>query len=278
MHVAVDGAELWVEEKGRGPAVVVPSGAGSEFYRRTFPAEVRRALRLIYVDMRQTGQSTGSMEGVTFASMADDVDAVRRALGLERIAVMGHSNHAGIALEYGLRHAASTHAIVAVGGVPDFTRAFALGMQRWQAEASAERQAALARRQAEFAAVADGLPDDERAVRQYCSIAPLGWRDPDFDPWPLWGAPPRGVAVYLPWIAQVGTQWNFVPRLGELRAPVLAVCGRWDYLCPIELWQESIAVVPDARLEIFENSAHNPQYEEPERFTRLLTRFLANAS
>lgn len=278
MRIPVSGAELWIEEEGRGPAVLVPTGAGSEFYRRTFSPRLRASLRLIYVDMRETGRSSGRIEGNTFAAMADDLDAVRRALGLERVAVIGHSNHASIGLEFGLRHAAATSAIVAVGGVPDFTRAFPVGMARWQREASPERLEILARRQAEFAATADEFETDERAVRQYVSIAPLAWRDPHLDPLPLWGEISRNVGPYLAWIAQSGTQWNLVPRLGEIRVPVLAVCGRWDYLCPFGLWTEVIDRLPDGRLAIFDDSAHNPQYEEAERFDRLVLEFVTSRS
>lgn len=274
MRVPVAGAEIHVEEEGRGPAVFVPSGCGSEYYRRSFSPALRRRLRMIYVDMRETGGSSGSLQGATFASMADDLEAVRLALDLERVVVMGHSNHASIALEYGLRHSRRCAAAIAVGGVPDFSRAFPVGMERWEREATPEQKAVLARGQAEFAALPEEMDIEERAVRQYLAFAPLGWRDPHFDAWPLWGRAPRGAAVYFRWIAESATRWNLIPHIGELSVPVLAASGRWDYLCPLELWQEAIGSLPNGRLEIFESSAHNPQLEEAERFDEVVLSFL----
>ncbi|HYL60525.1 MAG TPA: alpha/beta hydrolase [Candidatus Acidoferrales bacterium] len=274
--VPVKGAELRVVEQGAGVPVFVPCGAGIEFYRNTFSARLPQNMRFIYVEMRGTGGSTGAIAGSTFASLADDVDDVRAALGLNRAIVLGHSNHGCIAVEYALRHPAQCLAAISACSSPDFSRAFAFGQQRWQKEASAEAQADLARRYAEFEAMDKSkMSADEVSIRQYIAMAPLGWHDPTFDVSKVWGGMPRGAADYMRLIIfEHGSTWNIVPRLPEIKVPLLAASGRYDYLCPVELWAESIDRVPDGRLEIFESSAHNPQVEERERFDSVILDFV----
>jgi pimeloyl-ACP methyl ester carboxylesterase len=89
MYVDVKGARLWVEQDGDGIPVLVPTGGGVEFYRRTFSTALRRDFRFVFIEMRGTGGSSGSIAGATFASLADDVHAVARALALRRPFVMG---------------------------------------------------------------------------------------------------------------------------------------------------------------------------------------------
>ena len=274
--VPIAGATLRVVEQGAGTAVLVPSGAGIEFYRNTFSERLPRAMRFVYVEMRGTGGATGAVAGSTFASLADDLDQVRAALGLERVIILGQSNHGCIAMEYALRRPSHTLAVIPVASSPDFTRAFALGMERWRREASPELQAELARRQAAFEAMdKSALSADEISIHRYIAMSPLGWRDASFDPTGVWGGISRGAADYMRLvILEQGATWNITPRFPEIKAPVLAISGRYDYLCPVELWADSIALLPNGRLEIFETSAHNPQYEDRERFDPMVIDFV----
>lgn len=275
--VEVPGARLHVLIEGTGAPVIVPSGAGAEYYRNTLPPALRERFQFVYVDLRATGDSTGTLEDATFASHADDLEGVRQGLGFERVAVLGHSNHGCIALEYGLRRGARAAAILAVGTAPDFRNAFALGQERWKREASPEAQAALDARMARAGSLLEA--GDSRAMLEaYLATAPLGWRDPSFDPRPLWGdSPPKGMGAYMAWMMAFGAGWNLVPRLHEVAPPVLALSGRFDYLCPVELWEESVALLPQGRLVVFEQSAHNPQYEEREAFAAEVIPFLEAA-
>ena len=56
---------------------------------------------------------------------------------------------------------------------------------------------------------------------------------------------------------------------------MLALCGRYDYLCPVELWEDAIDAVPTGRLVVFEDSGHNPQLEQQEEFDDELQAFLS---
>jgi proline iminopeptidase len=275
MRVAVNGASLWIEQDGDGPVVMVPTGGGVEFYRRTLSTQFRTRHRVVFVEMRGTGGSSGSVDGLTFADLAGDVEAVRVAMGLGPVAVLGQSNHGCIALEHGLRHPDGNVAVVSVASVLDGRDALKIGLERWGAEASDELKADLDRRMKAHAADTSPISDDERGLRQYLAYGALTWRDPDAAP-AYWGGVPFGAGTYLPWIGAAIPGFDASERIRELRSPLLAVCGRYDYVCPVESWA-AIGNAPNGRLEIFEHSAHNPQVEEQQRFDEIVGEFLQKA-
>jgi pimeloyl-ACP methyl ester carboxylesterase len=67
-------------------------------------------------------------------------------------------------------------------------------------------------------------------------------------------------------------QVNFFTEINEVEVPVYFFAGRYDYNTPFELVVEYYDVLEAPHKEIvwFENSGHNINNEEPERFTRLM--------
>ena len=59
------------------------------------------------------------------------------------------------------------------------------------------------------------------------------------------------------------------------RAPMLFVWGQNDTLIPVSHAHRAHAQVPTSRLEIFEDSGHFPQLDEPKRFVEVLSEFIA---
>jgi proline iminopeptidase len=64
------------------------------------------------------------------------------------------------------------------------------------------------------------------------------------------------------------------PALKKLQIPALVIAGRHDCVTPLAMSEEIAREIPDARLEVFENSGHFAHVEEPERFCEVLRRFL----
>ncbi|HVH65423.1 MAG TPA: alpha/beta fold hydrolase [Candidatus Acidoferrum sp.] len=64
-------------------------------------------------------------------------------------------------------------------------------------------------------------------------------------------------------------------RLQELRMPTLLIWGRHDHIFPAAHAKAALEKLPNGRAEIFDDSGHTPQMEEPERFNRLVLDFLA---
>ncbi len=66
------------------------------------------------------------------------------------------------------------------------------------------------------------------------------------------------------------------PRLKDISCPVLCVWGNEDYFVPLALVEETVAGIPNARLEILDGIGHYPHMEEP-GFNRVVERFLNSA-
>lgn len=68
--------------------------------------------------------------------------------------------------------------------------------------------------------------------------------------------------------------WQAVDRLGEIRVPALLVSGRYDEATPA-LQERLLAGLPDAEWVLFDESAHLPHVEEPQRYLEVVASWLA---
>ena len=94
-HIPVGGAELYVREVGKGPAIIVLHG-GPDFDQSYLLPEMDRlsdSCRLIYYDQRGRGKSAINVrpEDVTLASDIADLEKVRQYFHLESLTLLGHS-------------------------------------------------------------------------------------------------------------------------------------------------------------------------------------------
>lgn len=75
--------------------------------------------RVIFFDQPGTGQSwpLDTADTLTVGDALASIDAVRAAVGVSRIVVLGHSWGGYVALAYGIRHPDNVEAVVLVGSV-----------------------------------------------------------------------------------------------------------------------------------------------------------------
>ncbi|MDX2425658.1 MAG: alpha/beta hydrolase [Cycloclasticus sp.] len=69
-------------------------------------------------------------------------------------------------------------------------------------------------------------------------------------------------------------RWVNPAFMRDIQCPTLVLWTRHNPGQPVELAKEAMKMIPDARMVILENSAHWPQWEEPEEFNRLHLDFL----
>jgi pimeloyl-ACP methyl ester carboxylesterase len=99
-YVAHDGARIWYATYGRGaPVLLLHGGLGhSGNWGSQIPALLAAGYRAILIDTRGHGRSTRDARPFMYELLAADALAVLDALGLERVAVVGWSDGACIAL------------------------------------------------------------------------------------------------------------------------------------------------------------------------------------
>jgi proline iminopeptidase len=240
------------------------------YYPRVFSQGLRARLQLIFLDLRHFVATDPAFtpDHITLDTYADDIEQARRTLNLGAVIVMGHSIHGVLALEYARRRPEQIRGVVAIGSFPHLSDDTALARDRlWQAEASEERKAVLARLQAQLTPeLLSALSPIEGFVRSYAAAGPQLWYDFTYDDSWLW----EGVEPNFPVLERLGDEllgtYDLAQGPGEITAPVLIAQGKYDFRFPYTLWEEHRHKLPRHTYVLFERSAHTPPFEEPDRF------------
>jgi len=202
---------------------------------------------------------------------------VRRALGLERVHLYGHSSGSQIAVDY---------ALMRPEGVASYVLANPpLSIPRWLADLAvfrarlpAEVQAVLDRCEAEGTTDAAEYSRATRVFydRHFCRLSPWppqleraldGYSDEVYRA--MWGASELCMTGIL-------KDYDRSGRLGEIAAPTLFLCGRFDEATPeTTAWYASL--VPGAETVVVEDSSHTPHLENPAPTLAAVRSFLAHA-
>lgn len=97
---------LFVETIGSGyPLLLMHGGPGADHWTLAPFRRLADRFTLVFYDHRCNGRSTGApVESMTWENLTADADALRKSLGFEKWAVLGHSFGGHVALEYALRY------------------------------------------------------------------------------------------------------------------------------------------------------------------------------
>lgn len=274
--VRVNGASLRYVIEGSGiPTLVIGSAI---YYPRTFSRRLREALCMAFIDVRHFAETDPlfSLDRISLDTYTDDIEAVRRQLGFQRIVVMGHSHNGNLALEYAKRFPSRVSHVVLIGSPPlEVSRTIEAADAYWEGHASEDRKAALRdKRSALDPGILARLAPNDAYVVEYVADGPKYWYDTAYDASSLWQGVPVNldiIKVFRSFFAN-GYELGWEPEL--LKAPVLVFMGRYDYAVPPVLWDDMRSQLRNLTFQVLEKSGHTPQLEEPERFDRVLLEWL----
>jgi proline iminopeptidase len=234
---------------------------------------------LIFYDQRGTGDSTLVTDPAALDAQrfADDLEAVRRHFGLEKLTLLAHSWGAGVAALYAMRFPKHIGRLILVGAIPlrraELERTFAAiragGDEAWRNRLR-ERGAAW---------LAD--PGSASACRAYYET----WFTPFFaDPSAMRlskGDFCAGTADSLRnkvasvdrFVVQSLADYDWRAALNGVQAPALVVHGTADPI-PVASAAEWAAALPNARLLRMEGVGHFPYLEAPQAFFAAVEHFV----
>lgn len=278
--IPVDGHRVWYRRVGGGPGLPLlllhgGPGAGHDYLEPL--QDLARDREVIFYDQLGCGRSDRPDDPALWRieRSVREVDTVRKALGLERIHLLGQSWGGWLGVEYMLSHPPGIAGLVLAStsaSIPQFV--------------------------AEASKLKAQLPPAMVAVMARCEAAGQ-WNDPQYleavmafyrrhlcrtDPWPdcmqrtvrnLEGNQVYEVMNGPNEFIVIGNlkDWNRIDRLGEIRVPTLITVGAHDELTPA--CAETLrAGIPGSRVVQFDDSSHTAHIEETTRYLEVVDAFL----
>src|SRR6266699_3785415 len=126
-QVVVNNVRLWYRVAGRAAAGIPPvvflhggPGQGSYHFAALAGPYLERSLRLVYFDQRGSGRSERPWtRDYDMSTLVEDIEGLRRELGVDQLALIGHSFGGTLALEYAAKYPERVSALVFVAGLWD---------------------------------------------------------------------------------------------------------------------------------------------------------------
>ena len=230
-----------------------------------------RRRQIILFDQRGRGRTEAPADpsSASIEDDATDVGALRRALGIRKWDLLGHSWGGGIALLAASMDEAGTRRLVTVDGVGP-TSAWMPTLRRTVSERLSNEERATFDRIDDAALEA---PDAEVQAAYSRAVYPAWFADAELA---SSFAPPKvtsdtGAAI-LARLRRDGYDWR--ERLRALSVPTLVIHGEEDAL-PVAVSTELVALLPRAQRQLVPHSGHMPFWEAPDVFFPVVDSFLA---
>ena len=275
--VTLNGVQIHYTVRGKGPLLIAHSGGpGADARDWDDFAKIDDFVTIIAIHPRGSGLSgPAAGDAYLLPNYASDVDALRRHLGLEKAMLMGWSHGGMVALEYAIRYPDSLSKLIlfdtsayfgeflsdveasvqAFKNEPWFEDSLDALKKEWAGEYQTdEDMGRLWQREKKFYFKkfdARAQAYAERTKDTLIKIAPLRVFNEKEAP-----------------------SFDLRLQLKNINVPTLIIVGRHDFITNVEMAKEMAARIPNAQMEVFEESGHYGFVEEPEKFYRVVKEFV----
>lgn len=281
-HVPVEGGRIWyringVDRRDRAPLVAIAGGPGLSHHFLAPLLALSDERPVVLYDQLDTGDADRPDDPAnwTLGRFVTEIPALRRALGLDEVVLLGYSWGSMVALDYALARPAGLRGLVLASPV--------ISARRWRQDGAAlvaelpeQHRTAIAdcTARGDFDNIAYRQAEDEYLRRH---VRPAGEMPVELA---------RSLALFntrlyhFMWgpseFSFTGTLASFeaAERLPELDLPVLVICGEHDEARPASC-REFAAMMPDARLAMISDASHCALNQKPAEYLAELRRFLA---
>lgn len=278
------GRQATYETIGDGPPLLMfPGGpGGGAGYLRSQAAILGERFRCYLLDPHGSGGSTPPRDDADYSpdGHVGFYDEVRRALGLERVAVYGHSFGTTVAFTWAARSPDVIERCIAVAP-------FAFGTELDEGEAAEQMERALVRYEGSA-----WYPDARPAMDAWTERVLTAESGEEVDALmrtvtPFYFAYPdrpdvaacieeyrrtvktdlRAVKVWEDGLYQT---IDLRPLLPEIACPTTVVCGELDFISGPAQARAAAAAIPEARIVVIPDCGHFPAEEAPAAFREAL--------
>lgn len=258
-HVRTGGLDIWTEQVGEGPDVLLIGGAGDTVESWQFQLDgLGDRYRLTAFDNRGAGRTAMPGGSVSVEMMADDAAQVLRALEVPSAHVAGFSGGSIVAQELAFRHPQLVRSLVLQSAWPvmdPYLRSWVLFV-RWLVEVAPSERAFL---EGFFLDIYTARAHNDGTVTQVIEE--------------VLAFPHKQTANDLQHYLDAFLDHDTTDRLPTITAPTLVLAGGRDSTARPELCRAVAELIPDARLEVMEEEAHQPFQEIPDQWNARVDAF-----
>ena len=261
---------------GDGTPVIVLHGAiglGSTYMRALDPWG--EELQLVHYDQRGSGHTPlGDAEKVSFVGGVEDLDALRTALGLETVQLVGHSAGAYLAALYAAEHPEATSGVVLLNTGPplnpDLMQKFGGAMAARRTPADDAARLAIESSE-EFKARQPGALEAHQLntflpfFRDRASIEQVSLGFTEITAANVQAGPQRMMGSIGP--------LDPMRQFASIGCPTLVVHSELDPI-PLEWSRALVGTIPDADFALIEGGSHFPMVEDAEKLRSIVVPWL----
>jgi proline iminopeptidase len=287
------GALIYYQVIGRGaPLMIVHGGPGaSHDYFLPYLLPLMRTNKLVFIDERGSGKSSklADPKQYTIANMVEDLEAVRQALGLGKISLLGHSFGGALAQAYALKYQKNLSHLILASTFAS-TRELNEALARMKADMDPKDRARINALEAAGLFNKGEIWEHGRYSEEYAKLA---WGkgyfpyvyfnnpDPTYDP--LSGNTSTAWDVYREMWGSDGEfivdgnlkEVEYVDRLHEIKVPTLIIVGEHDESDP-RMSKEMHEKIAGSELVILPKSGHMTFVDQNEMFLKTVRDFVAH--
>jgi len=288
--VDANGVMIYYRILGRGePLLIVHGGPGaSHDYFLPYLLPLARHHKLVFIDERGSGRSQKleDASGYTVENMVEDVEAVRVALRLGQVTLLGHSYGGALAQAYALKYQKNLSHLI-LGSTWSSTKALNEVFIRMKQNMSPELQQRIHNLESSGLFGHGKDYEKNRYTTEYMVAAwgegyfPYLYQnrpDPNYDPvdngkmsWELyremWGE--HGEFVVDGNLKSV----EYTDRLSTIKVPTLILVGDHDE-CDPSLAETMHQKIAESKLVVFPKAGHMTFVDQPEMFRKAVESFL----
>jgi len=285
-YYSINGKNLWVVTVGNGkPLVLISGGPGdAHYFLREFDS-LASTSTLIYFDGFGRGKSDTAkiLSEYSLSRDIEDVEGLRKALGYQKINILGHSYGTIVAQGYAIKYQQNLDHLVLIS--PTHSN------EMWQKNDDSYNMGM----KTQFPEIWDSL----------MVLRKLGFRSSDPIHYNLYfSAPSKYLYYYNPtstsklfskpypnsfniklYYQIVGPDGDFIvgndigrldyrDNLKDITVPILIIAGRYDKIDVPRMMIKYKEYAPKAKFVMMEKSGHNPFLEEPTLTFDLIRNFL----
>ncbi len=288
--IDANGVMIYYEEFGKGePLLILHGGPGaSHDYFLPYLVPLAKHNKLIFIDERGSGQSEKlqDVSKYTVENMVEDAEAVREALHLGKINLLGHSCGGVLAQAYALKYQKNLLHLILCSTFPSTSQMNKVFV-KMKENMTPELRDKIDKMEKEGLYNHGAAYEKNRYTDDYMVAAwgegyfPYLYQnrpDPNYDPvangvmsWDLyremWGS--DGEFIIDGNLKSV----EYVDKLHTIKVPTLITCGDHDE-CDSSLSKEMHEKIAGSKLVIFPKSGHMTFVDQPDMFIKTINDFL----